>query len=94
MRSSNDTLSYVLSTKTVCSLNSVNYLGITVDNQLSFKTHINNLESKIARFVGVFAKLSNYLPYNTLLILYIIIPLFIPISFISCLSGLPSTKRI
>ena len=67
MRNNNDTLSYVLNGKTS---NSAKYLGITIDNQLSFKTHISNLESKIARSVGVIAKLSYYLPHNTLLTLY------------------------
>ena len=69
MHNNNDTLSYVLNGETVCSSNSAKYLGITIDNQLSFKTHISNLESKIARSVGVFAKLSYYLPHNTLLTL-------------------------
>ena len=66
MRNSNDTLSYVLNGETVCSSNSAKYLGITIDNQLSFKSHISNLESKIARSVGVIVKLSYYLPHNTL----------------------------
>ena len=69
MRNNNDTLSYVLNGETVCSSNSAKYLGITIDKQLSFKTHISNLESKIARSVGVIAKLSYYLPHNTLLTL-------------------------
>ena len=70
MRNNNDVLSYVLNGETVCSSNSVKYLRITIDNQLSFKTHINNLESKIARSVGVITKLSYYLPHNTLLTSY------------------------
>ena len=37
MRNNNDTLSYVLNGETVCSSNSARYLGITIDNQLSFK---------------------------------------------------------
>ena len=67
MRNNNATLSYVLNGKTVRSSNSEKYLGTTIDNQLSFKTRINNLESKIARSVGVIAKLNYYLPHNTLL---------------------------
>ena len=43
---------------------------MTIDNQLSFKSHMNNLESKIARFVGVISKLSYFFPHNTLLTLY------------------------
>ena len=70
MRNNNDNLSYVLNGETACSSNSAKYLGITIDNQLSFKTHISNLESKIARSVGVIAKLSYYLPHNILFTLY------------------------
>ena len=70
MRNNNDTLSYVLNGETVCSSNSAKYLGIIINNQLSFKTYVSNLESKIARSVGVIAKLRNHLPNNTLLTLY------------------------
>ena len=70
MRSNTLSYSYVLNGQTICSSNSAKYLGITIDNQLSFKTHTNNLESKIARSVRVIAKLSYYLPHNTLVTLY------------------------
>ena len=49
---------------------SAKYLGIFVDEHLSFKPHIIFLEKKIARSVGVLAKLSYYLSCNTLIILY------------------------
>ena len=49
---------------------SAKYLGIFVDEQLSFKLHIIFLEKKIARSVGVLAKLSYYRQRNTLIILY------------------------
>ena len=48
---------------------SAKYLGIFVDEHLSFKPHIVFLEKKIARSVGVLAQLSCYLPCNTLIIL-------------------------
>ena len=48
---------------------SAKYLGIFVDEHLSFKPHVIFLEKKIARSIGVFAKLSYYLPCNTLIIL-------------------------
>ena len=70
MRNNNNNLSYVLNGETACSSNSAKYLGITIDNQLSFKTHISNLESKIARSVCVIAKLSYFLPHNILFTLY------------------------
>ena len=46
------------------------YLGILIDDQFSFKSQITHLESKISRSVGVIAKLSYYLPPETLLNLY------------------------
>ena len=45
LRNNNDTLSHVLNGETVCSSNSSKYLIITIDNQLSFETHIDNLEN-------------------------------------------------
>ena len=53
MRNNTDTLSEVLRKETVCSPNSAKYLGLTINNQLLFKTHINNLENKIAWSIGV-----------------------------------------
>ena len=58
IRNNNDTRPYVLKGETVCSSNSAKYLGITIDNQLSFKIRITNLGSIIARTIGVTAKLS------------------------------------
>ena len=49
---------------------SAKYLGITIDNKLSFKQHIILLENRVARSVGIIAKVSYYLPFNTLIILY------------------------
>ena len=46
------------------------YLGILLDNNLSFKPQIAHLESKMSRSVGVIAKLRYYLPSHTLLNLY------------------------
>ena len=41
--------------------------GITIDNKLSFKQHINLLENRVACSVG---KVSYYLPFNILITLY------------------------
>ena len=50
--------------------NTVKYLGILIDDQLSFKSHINFLETNLSRSVGIMAKLSYHLPLNALLTLY------------------------
>ena len=49
---------------------SAKYLGIILDDHLSFKSHIKSLENKISRSVGVISRLSYYLPCNTLVTLY------------------------
>ena len=49
---------------------SAKYLGITIDNKLSFKQHIILLENRVARSIGIIAKVSYYLLFNTLFTLY------------------------
>ena len=46
------------------------YLRFFIDDHLLFKRHINCLVNKIARVCGAIARLSFYLSYNTLIILY------------------------
>ena len=49
---------------------SAKYSDITIDYKLSFKQHIILLENRVARSVGIIAKVSYYLPFNTLIALY------------------------
>ena len=49
---------------------SAKYIGVTIDNHLSFNQHITLLENKVARSVGVISKLRFYLPQSSLVILY------------------------
>ena len=89
IRNNTDTLSYVLNGETVCSSDFAKYLGIIIENQLSFKTHINNLESKIARSVGVIAKLSYSITFHTVRLNFINFILFSSsFSFFLCLACL------
>ena len=69
-RKSTTSLTLNFDNQIVQPLESAKYLGIFVDEHLLFKPHIMLLEKKIARSVGVLAKLSYYLPCNTLIILY------------------------
>ena len=48
----------------------VKYLGVITDNKLKFRNHINFVEIKISRSVGILGKLKNYLNLNSLLKLY------------------------
>ena len=38
----------------------VNYLGLLLDENLSFKTHINHLSSKLSKTNGIIAKLRSF----------------------------------
>ena len=46
------------------------FLGITIDNKLSFSNHVSNLCSKISRIVGLLNKLKYYLPPKIIKQLY------------------------
>ena len=67
---SSPSLSLYLCSNIVNSTNTAKYLGILIDDQLSFKSHIHFLEKKLSRSVGIMAKLSYHLPPNALLTLY------------------------
>ena len=46
------------------------YLGILIDDKLTFKSHIHHLESKLSRSVGIIARLKYFLPSSALINLY------------------------
>ena len=50
--------------------NSHKHLGITVDNKLNFKIHIDKITSKISRFVGILSKLRYIFPTSLSVALY------------------------
>ena len=50
--------------------NSVQYLGMTIDNNMSWDNHINNLGKKLSRANGILCKLRTYVPKKTLISVY------------------------
>ena len=48
----------------------VKYSGIILDNQLSFKSHIDSIAKKISKLVGIFYKIKDYVPYHIMLQMY------------------------
>ena len=54
------------------------FLGVIVDSRLTWKYHINEIENKIAKNIGIIYRLSFYLPKTVLRILYcsLILPYF------------------
>ena len=47
-----------------------NFLGVTVDEYLTFDAHKQKISNKISRTLGVLNKLKRFLPLTTLLLLY------------------------
>ena len=50
--------------------NSVKFLGILFDSNLSWKHHINELSKKLSRTLGLFYKIRHYVPLELLKQLY------------------------
>ena len=48
----------------------VKYLGILIDNNLTWKHHISHIASKISKTIGVIARLRHFLPTQTLIQIY------------------------
>ena len=46
------------------------FLGITIDEKLTFKSHINSLTKIVSKWTGILCKLKNYIPTNILQNLY------------------------
>ena len=46
------------------------FLGVTIDERLDWKVHIDNLSNKIARNVGMLNKLKYFLPVYIMKTLY------------------------
>ena len=48
----------------------VKYLGILIDNNLSWKYHIDYISSKVSKGIGMIARLRHLVPFDTLLNIY------------------------
>ena len=46
------------------------FLGINIDNNLTWKAHINYITTKTSKGVGVLLRLSKELSYNILILIY------------------------
>lgn len=55
---------------TIEHVDSIKYLGVTIDGQLSWKQHIHNLSNKLASVIGVFTKMRKVLPNKIMKLLY------------------------
>ena len=50
--------------------NSCKYLGVCLDFKLHFQPHINQIEIKVAKAVGILSRLQFLFPKSTLVLLY------------------------
>ena len=50
--------------------NHIKFLGVLLDEHLTWKYHINELSKKLSRSCGIFFKTRHYVPLSTLLCLY------------------------
>ena len=50
--------------------NTVKYLGVILDNKLTWQPHIDNISKKLSKCCGMVFKLRHYVPLSTLKVLY------------------------
>lgn len=55
---------------TIERVSSFNFLGLRIDENLSWKEHTNKIANKISRSLGIMRKLKNFIPLSTLKLLY------------------------
>ena len=48
----------------------VKYLGVLIDNKLTWKQHIQHVNTKVAKSIGILAKMRHFAPNNILLNIY------------------------
>ena len=65
-----DLLSIKLYRYKLTPVNHVKYLGIYLDNHLSWEYHINQLSKKLSQSNGILAKLCHNAPQKTVLLVY------------------------
>ena len=66
LNSSSPILKLMINSSNIAIADCVKYLGVYIDNKLNFREHINILESKVSRSVGILCKLKHYVPYKSL----------------------------
>ena len=59
-----------INSETIEKVSEFNFLGLTIDEHLSWKPHVLKISDKIARTLGIMCRLKNFLPTHVLRILY------------------------
>ena len=63
-------LNFRISGQKITPTNSIKYLGIKLDESLSFDQHINDISAKLSRANGMMAKVRHYVNFETLINIY------------------------
>ena len=59
-----------INSKPIKRVTEFNFLGLTIDEQLSWSPHIQKISTKISRTLGIMNHLKRFLPENILLLIY------------------------
>ena len=70
LRSSKSDISLKFNSDHIQNTKELRYLGVLIDKNISFSSHIKMLETKVTRNVGILFKLNKYLPTSALKTLY------------------------
>ena len=70
LRSPSCTIPILINDIPIPIVDSFRYLGVILDNKLTFSDHISNVAKKVSRSVGIISKLRHYAPTSILLKLY------------------------
>ena len=60
----------IIDVNTIPFTTNTKFLGINIDNDLTWKTHINYMTTKVSKGVGVLLRISKELSYNILILIY------------------------
>ena len=55
---------------TILKSSSIKYLGLIIDDRLSWETHINDLCNTLVKYIGIFYHIRNFLPKSAALQIY------------------------
>ena len=59
-----------LNSTAIIKVNNYKFLGVNFDDRLSFANHIDHICTKVSKSIGIFYKLKDYLPLQSMISLY------------------------
>ena len=63
-------LNIVINGTKIDRVESFNFLGLTIDETLSWAQHVDIVKKKVSKVIGIFCRLKNIFPMETMMILY------------------------